>query len=147
MNDKDAHRYDDIINLPHHVSKKHPRMSLTDRAAQFAPFAALTGHEDAILETARLTEEAPELDESSRQILDMRLRLIREQLADRPDIRFTVFMPDEKKHGGAYVAIAGKVKKIDDHEAKIILEDGRFVRAMDIVAIEGEMFCEGETEF
>ena len=142
MSNNDEHRYDDIIDLPHHVSTKHPHMAPIDRAAQFSPFAALTGHEAAIKETARLTEERVQLDENSKELLDVRLQVLREHLTERPDVTFTFFEPDEKKSGGSYVTITGKVKKIDAYEAKIILENGTRVSIDDIVAIEGNLFGE-----
>ena len=116
--------YEDIINLPHHVSDKHPRMPLIDRAAQFSSFAALTGHDDAIEETARLTDKKIELDENTKELLDMRLMMIREHMAGKPKVTFTYFEPDDKKSGGAYVDVTGIVKKINDFEHKIILDDG-----------------------
>ena len=134
---KDAHKYDDIIRLPHHVSARHPQMSIHDRAAQFSPFAALTGHDAAIRETERLTEEWVELDEDSKEQLDERLQMIREHLAERPEITFTFFQPDERKQGGAYRTITGKVKKIDEYEHRILLEDGTTLMVEHLVSIEG----------
>lgn len=134
---KDAHKYDDIIRLPHHVSTRHPQMSIHDRAAQFSPFAALTGHDAAIRETERLTEEWVELDEDSKEQLDERLQMIREHLAERPEITFTFFQPDERKRGGAYRTITGKVKKIDEYEHRILLEDGTALMVEHLVSIEG----------
>lgn len=134
---KDAHKYDDIIRLPHHVSTRHPQMSIHDRAAQFSPFAALTGHDAAIRETERLTEEWVELDEDSKEQLDERLQMIREHLAERPEITFTFFQPDERKQGGAYRTITGKVKRIDEYEHRILLEDGTALMVEHLVSIEG----------
>lgn len=144
MSYREEHRYDDIINLPHPVSAKHPRMTAIDRAAQFSPFAALTGHEAAIKETARLTDERMELDESSKELLDARLQLIREHLAEKPEVTVTFFKQDEKKRGGAYVKVTGRVKKIDEYEGKLVLEGGVSIHMADVTAIEGEIFCEGE---
>lgn len=132
--------YDDIINLPHHVSARHPQMSALDRAAQFSPFAALTGHEDAIAETARLTEERIEQDESSREILDRQLQKIIEHLQETPEITVTYFQQDARKQGGEYLTVRGRVKKVDAYERRIRLEDGNVLQIEDIVAIEGEMF-------
>ena len=132
--------YDDIINLPHHVSARHPQMSALDRAAQFSPFAALTGHEDAIAETARLTEERIEQDESSREILDRRLQKIIEHLQETPEITVTYFQQDARKQGGEYLTVRGRVKKVNAYERRICLEDGTVLQIEDIVAIEGEMF-------
>lgn len=102
--------YDDIINLPHHVSKKHPQMSMLDRAAQFSPFAALTGYGDAIDEAARVTEAQIELDDSERQEID---RVLREAYETGSPVEVTHFVPDERKAGGAYVVTAGVIKAID----------------------------------
>lgn len=135
---KVSNKYDDIINLPHHVSSKHPHMSLLDRAAQFSPFAALTGHDAAIKETARLTDEQLELDESTIAIIDSQLQRLRAGIADRPQVAFTFFVPDELKLGGAYKTVSGIVKKIDEYERKIILEDGTVIRMDSLVAVEME---------
>lgn len=135
-------RYDDIINLPHHVSTKHPHMAPIDRAAQFSPFAALTGHDEAIKETARLTDERMELDENRKELLDARLQLLREHLGEKPTVTFTFFEPDERKSGGAYVTVTGSVKKIEEYENKIILEEGAAIFIDDIYAVEGELFYE-----
>ena len=102
--------YDDIIDLPHHVSKKHPQMSMLDRAAQFSPFAALTGYGDAIDEAARVTEAQIELDDSERQEID---RVLREAYETGSPVEITHFIPDERKAGGAYVVTAGVIKAID----------------------------------
>lgn len=135
-------RYDDIINLPHHVSTKHPHMAPSDRAAQFSPFAALTGHDEAIKETARLTDERMELDENRKELLDARLQLLREHLGEKPTVTFTFFEPDERKSGGAYVTVTGSVKKIEEYENKIILEEGVVILIDEISAVEGELFHE-----
>lgn len=137
MRQEDTHKYDDIIHLPHHVSTKHPHMALLDRAAQFSPFAALTGHEAAIKETARLTDERVELDENRKEALDMQLQWIEQHMAERPEVTFTYFKQDERKSGGAYVTVTGVVKKIDVYEHRIVLEDGVNFGIEDIVEIEG----------
>lgn len=138
----DAHKYDDIIHLPHHVSVRHPQMPLMDRAAQFSPFAALTGYDAAIKETERLTEEWEELDESRKAMLDERLQIIRENFPGKPEIIFTYFQPDEKKSGGAYLTVTGKVKKINEYEHQIIMEDGTVLPIENLFSIEGELFRE-----
>lgn len=140
MSDKDKHRYDDIINLPHHISVKHPQMSAINRAAQFSPFAALTGHEDAILETARLTEEFVELDDSQKEQLDERLQLIQKMLPQKPEVAITYFRPDEKKSGGSYVTVYGSVKNLDAYNHRIILTDGTILPLENLYSIEGELF-------
>lgn len=118
------HRYDDIINLPHHVSKTRPQMSMHDRAAQFSPFAALTGYDDAVEETARLTDEQAELSEDTRNKLDKILRLIADRIDEHPQIRVTYFVADELKDGGRYVTSGGCVRRIDEYEKKLIFVDG-----------------------
>lgn len=118
-------RYDDIINLPHPVSKNHPQMQLIDRAAQFSPFAALTGHGAAIEETARLTDERIELDESRKETINEKLMFIVESGCDAPEVTINFFVPDGKKFGGEYVSVAGKIKKIDSVEHNIIMTNGK----------------------
>lgn len=129
-------KYDDIINLPHHISKKHPQMSMEARAAQFAPFAALTGYEDAVKETARTTTEKIELDEESKTILDAKLQIIVEQLINKPTISITYFVQDLKKEGGKYISIIGSVRKIDEYKQCIVLEDKTEIYINDIIDIE-----------
>ena len=117
-------RYDDIITLEHPVSKVHPRMSVMDRAAQFSAFAALSGYEDAIDETERLTETYTELDEGEKEILNEQLLKIKENIASHPAATCTYFEPDPKKKGGAYRTYSGKVRRIDAYEKKLVFEDG-----------------------
>lgn len=140
MRENDEHRYEDIIDLPHHVSRKHPQMPLLDRAAQFAPFAALTGHEAAIKETARLTEEEAELDENSKELLDVRLQYLQEHLSEHPEVTVTYFAPDEKKSGGAYVTVTGRVKKVDGYVRELVFEDGKRVALDTVMWIDGTVF-------
>ena len=128
-------KYDDIINLPHYISKKHPQMSLEARAAQFAPFAALTGYDDAVKETARLTNERIDLDEEAKMMLDAKLQVIREQLSEKPLVTITYFVPDAKKDGGKYVTINGNVKKIDDYKHLIILDNSLEIPIDEIIDI------------
>ena len=117
-------RYDEIINLPHHVSTTRPQMPLSDRAAQFAPFAALTGYDSAIKETGRLTDERIELDEEALTALDRKYQLLIEALDDAPEVTITYFQPDERKAGGQYVSATGTVKKVDTFGRRILLQDG-----------------------
>lgn len=131
-----THRYDDIIDLPHRQSPTRPRMSRLNRAAQFAPFAALTGHDAAILETGRLTDVFIELDESRKAELDDKLRCIRENLHEKPEVTITYFRPDGKKEGGAYLSAAGVVRKIDEYEKIVIMEDQTVIAAGQIFEIE-----------
>ena len=133
--------YEDIINLPHHVSKTRPQMSMIDRAAQFSPFAALTGYDAAIKETGRLTDEKIEMDEEALNILNLKFQLLVDRLADEPEITFTYFKPDERKAGGAYIDVTGKVKKVDDFERLIVMQNGTKMPMDDILNIEGEIFA------
>ncbi len=133
-------KYDDIIHLPHHVSAKHPQMPALDRAAQFSPFAALTGYETAIAETARLVDRRIELDENRKEELDEKLQMAREQLALEPEIAVTYFVPDAKKDGGAYVQTIGIIKKLDDIGQRIIMKDGTVIPICDIYGLESSIF-------
>lgn len=134
----ESHEYDDIINMPHHISKKHPQMDLYDRAAQFSPFAALTGFEAAIEETGRITDMRIELSEDEKAVLDLRLREIRESLSSgaRPRVTLTYFQADALKEGGAYVTVTGKVKKINEDAGKIIFDDATSVSMDEVVGCE-----------
>lgn len=132
----DRHRYDDIINLPHHVSGVHPPMKVRDRAAQFAPFSALTGYGEVVKEAARVTEERKELDESRKAVLDGELRLVRERILTEPVVTFTYFIPDMKKAGGTYVTVTDKVKRFDDQEHCVVLKDGTYIPIDEIVGVE-----------
>ena len=134
MNDK--YNYDDIINLPHPVSKKHPQMSLYDRAAQFSPFAALTGHEEAIRETARQTEAWVDLDEDRKEELNEKMQEIVEHLNEAPEVTLTYFKEDEKKEGGSYVTVTGRIKKWLEYEQQLVLEDGTVVALEKVFGIE-----------
>lgn len=138
--DKDTHRYDDIINLPHPTSANHPRMSLYDRAAQFSPFAALTGHDAAIKETARLTEQKIELSEDTISRLNEKLQIVADHL--ETEVTITYFVPDERKSGGAYVSYTGIVRRIDDYEHTLIMTDKTVIPIEQISEIESELFGE-----
>lgn len=131
-------KYGDIINLPHHVSNRHPQMSFYDRAAQFAPFAALTGHDAAIRETARLTDRRIELDENVKAELNDKLCRLRELLAESavpPQAAFTYFLADEKKSGGEYLTVKGAVRKLDEFARVIVMSDGKLIPIDDVVGI------------
>ena len=136
-------KYSDIIHLPHPVSEKHPRMPMLDRAAQFSPFAALTGYEEAIYETGRLTEEKTELGEEEKAILDRKQRLLLEKLYERPALTVTFFVPDEKKSGGRYVTKTGNLKRIDLIQRWMLLTDGTKISLEDVKNIESPLFCHG----
>jgi len=132
------HKYDDIINEPHHKSKKHPPMSLYARSAQFAPFAALTGYEEAVYETAREVESKIEIDDELKNILDSKIQLMQEQIKKRSEVVFTYFVPDLNKNGGSYITITGIVKKIDTCNQIILLEDKTEIPINDIIDIKIE---------
>lgn len=117
------HSYDDIIHQPHHVSRKRPRMTLLNRAAQFAPFAALTGYEEMVAESARLTDRRIELDEDTIRQLNERLHVLMDAAGEQPEITIVVFEPDEKKEGGSYRTITGSIRRIDDVNREVILTD------------------------
>ena len=126
-------KYDDIINLPHHRSKTHPHMSLIDRAAQFAPFAALTGYGDAIDETARLTDGRPDLDEQ--QLSELNERLLQIMAEPNAVVRITYFVPDEKKAGGRYEQAERVIKKIDEIAKVIVTDGGEKIPLADIIEL------------
>ena len=117
-------KYDDIIHLPHHVSDKRARMSRLDRAAQFSPFAALTGFDATIAETGRLTDSSIELDESQKEVLNQRLHQVLSVISRQPGVRITYFREDERKDGGTYVTVSGRVKRIDSYRHSLLLADG-----------------------
>ena len=133
-------KYADIIDLPHHQSDTRPKMSNYDRAAQFSPFAALTGHADSIKETARMTDEYSEPSEEMKAIMNEKLLFLMEQLENQPEITITFFKPDEKKQGGAYITITGVVKKIKTYERQIQMTTGDLIPIDMIFGIDGEIF-------
>ena len=128
-------KYDDIIHLPHPDSERHPRMPMANRAAQFSPFAALTGYEDAVRETARLTDSKAELTEEEQSILNTRLQMLAEKIGEHPEVTLTYFRPDQRKSGGAYVTITGRVKKLDHHLGMLVLEAGQTVPIEDLIEV------------
>jgi hypothetical protein len=132
--------YDDIINLPHPISKTRPQMSLKDRAAQFSPFAALTGYDAAIKETGRLTDEKIELDEEALSNLNMKFQILFERLDEQPDIAITYFKPDETKSGGAYLTTTDKIKKVDEYERMITTTNGTKIPMDDVINLESDIF-------
>lgn len=135
-----TNKYDDIINLPHYVSATRPRMAMIDRAAQFSPFAALTGHGAAIKETARRTDERIELDEYLKENLGNRLQMIAENIEKHYEIEITYFEPDDRKSGGAYLTTDGIVKKINEYGRIVILMSGEEIPIDEIISIEGKIF-------
>lgn len=135
-----SHKYDDIIGLPHPASAKHPQMAREDRAAQFSPFAALTGYDDAISETQRLTETKRELDEEVKERLNEKIAFLATQIAEHPVVKITYFKEDGKKDGGAYLTITGAVRKVKEFEKILQMEDGTEIPVADISGIEGEIY-------
>lgn len=135
-------KYADIIDLPHHTSRTRPRMSVSARAAQFSPFAALTGYGAAVDETARLTDDRIVLDENAKAMLDGKLQIIAEHIGDHPEVTITYFVPDKKKSGGAYVSVTGTVKEIDESERIAVLGDGTKIPIREIYEIESGLFAE-----
>ena len=133
-------KYDDIINMPHHVSKKHPQMPMEERAAQFAPFAALVGYEDAVEEMARLTDKRIELDEEAKNILDMKFQMLNEQLKVQihPQVTIMYFVPDLKKEAGKYIKMSGTIKRIDEFKQLIVLDDKAEIPITEIISIAGD---------
>ena len=135
-------KYRKIINLSHHVSGKRPHMSMHDRAAQFSPFAALTGHDEAIDETARLTDTFIELGEDEKQILDAKIHILMDMIEEKPEVTVVYFRPDEKKSGGAYVCTTGYVKKINILSREITMSDETVIPADSVNEIRSDVFGE-----
>ena len=132
--------YEDIINLPHHRSKTHAHMSMQERAAQFSPFSALTGHEEAVKETARLTDKKLILSDDEKLLLNRKLSFISENLSQDFEYSFTYFVPDERKSGGAYKSRQASVKKLDSLQGFLILSDASVIEISQIIAIESDAF-------
>lgn len=131
--------YEDIIHLPHPVSRKHPQMSMENRAVQFAPFAALTGFHASIEEAARFTESQVELDESRYLILNRKIHILIAHLSEMPQVTISYFVQDNNKEGGLYKVISGAVKNINDYKQEIIMSDGLCIQLKNIIEIEGEI--------
>lgn len=140
MADRTEHQYEDIIHLPHHQSAKRPHMSNYDRAAQFSPFAALTGYDAAVKESARLTEDKLELDDDTRAELDEKLQIILKNISSNPKVTVTYFRPDEKKNGGTYVTVTGCVKKIDTYRHELVMTDKSAIPTKQISKMESDLF-------
>lgn len=133
-------KYNDILHLPHPTSAKHPRMPISDRAAIFSPFAALTGHGNAIRETARLTDQRIELDEDTRAELDLKQQILADKIDERPEVSVVWFRPDEKKDGGKYVTTTGQLKKVDDIERTLRFADGTTIPLDDVLELRSDCF-------
>ncbi len=134
-------KYDAILHLPHHVSEKHPPIPMEERAAQFSPYAALTGFGAVINETRRLTDPRQILSEETLAQLNRQHQLLLEHLPERPEITVTYFQPDGRKEGGAYLTLTGRVKKVDTYELRLVLEDGNVIAMENIMAMDGELFA------
>lgn len=132
--------YDDIINLPRHKSKTRSPMAIIDRAAQFSPFAALTGHDSAIKETARETKKKVELDTYMREALDYKLEILIDQLGNNPEVKISYFQADEKKQGGEYISTTTRIKKLDEYKQTIYTTNNKEIAIDDILDIEGKIF-------
>ncbi len=132
--------YSDIINLPHHELTTRQRMPKANRAASFSPFAALTGYDEAVKETARLTSERIEIDDGTKEVLNEKLRIAVEMADSEPEVAITYFVPDSKKSGGAYVTAKGVIKRIDEYERLVIFTDKSTIPIDDIYAIEGDIY-------
>lgn len=139
MQNKKTNKYEDIIHLPHHQSTKRKHMSMHDRAAQFSPFDALTGYDEAIQETARLTDSEIELEENELDILNAKLQIILEHIHEHPLITITYFEKDEKKSGGAYLTLTDNIKKIDDVDHVLFFQNGERVHLEQIVDIQCQL--------
>jgi len=131
--------YNDIINLPHYVSRQREHMPMLSRAAQFSPFAAVVGYDGAIKETARRTDKKIELDEAEKTILDQKLRIVQEQLHRGKEITIVYFKKDALKEGGVYTTITGVVKKINRYEYVVAMQDGTKIPIKEITDITGEI--------
>ena len=132
--------YDDIIDLPHHVSTTRPQMPMSDRAAQFSPFAALTGYDAAIKETGRLTDAHVELDEDELKRLDAKFQILADHLHDGAEVTITYFKPDERKEGGAYLTITESIKKVNSFDRLLTMQDGTCIHMDQIVGLESALF-------
>ncbi len=132
----DRHKYDDILNMPHHVSDDRPHMSMHDRAAQFSPFAALVGYDDAVMETARLTDEKQELTADKIAVLNRKIAFLIEHAGERPEIAVEYFVPDEKKSGGRYVTLSGSFRRIDEYNHNMVFTSGEEIPLSDIFDIK-----------
>ena len=139
---KIVERYSDIIDLPHHQSGRRPHMSVYNRAAQFAPFAALVGYDDMVQDTAgmRLIEKKKILGEDDKQILEKKLQILRDHLKEQPEIEVIFFDDKDEVKGGAYRSISGSLKKIEEYPATLILNQGMEIKSVDILLIQGEIF-------
>ena len=137
---RETDKYDDIINMPHHTSSTRPRMSMHDRAAQFSPFAALTGYDEDVLEAARLTDTRSELTEDEKSVINGKLQAILECLDCSPNVCITYFVDDTRKSGGRYVTVSGTVRQIDEYQGRVIMSDKTSISIDRIRNIDGDIF-------
>ena len=135
-----AGKYDDIMGLPHHRSLRHAPMSVENRAAQFMPFAALTGYDAAISEAGRMTDGFQELEEDAKEILDAKLQILEEKAGEKPEVTIRFFVPDERKEGGSYQELSGKLRKVDRRGMQVFLEQEEGILVERIVDIQSEIF-------
>ena len=133
-------KYEDIIDLPHYEPKNHTRMSMESRAAQFAPFAALTGYDEAVKETARITDKKIEIDDGLKTLLNNRLQILIDNIKSKPKASFTYFVKDKNKDGGKYITIIGSIKKVDKVKELVILENKTSISINDIINITSDLF-------
>ena len=140
MNKQSKWPYEDIVNLPHHVSPTRPQMSRADRAAQFSSFAALTGHDAAVRETARRTASRIDTAEDQRYELDLKQQLLAQVLPSQPEVSVTYFVPDTRKVGGAYVSVSGRLKRIDSRRRILLLDNGTEIPMDDVLELESPIF-------
>lgn len=141
-----THQYDDIIDLPHHVSKNRKALGRDSYAAQFSPFAALTGYDGVVSEAARITDERTEMSETELDVLSAKIQFITEHMKEKPEITFTYFKKDEKKPGGSYLTKTGNIKQIDDVERLLHFTDGTKLPIDDVVDMKSVIFDEFERE-
>ena len=132
--------YEDIVNIPRHISKVHPQATMADRAARFSPFAAISGYEDMVKEAARVTEERIDITDATKELLNEKMNMIIEFLDEQPEVTITYFEPDKKQDGGAYVSITGTVKRIDEYERIVLMSNDKKIRIDEIYAIESDLF-------
>lgn len=137
---KETHKYDDIINLPHHTSDHRAGMPMADRAAQFSPFSALTGYEEVIAETGRLTDASTELTESSQLQLNQEFQILARYADSTPAVTVQYFEPDRCKSGGSYVTVTGRIKRVDEYEQVLRLTDGREIPMETVRYITCDLF-------
>ena len=140
-------KYQDIINMPHHVSRTHPQMSRYERAAQFAPFAALSGYEDIIKEEGRLTDNRIEINEEAKFVLDRKMQVLMNAISKKPFVSITYFVPDARKSGGEYVTTGDNIKKIDILKQLLVTQKDIIIPIREIVDMQGEIFRNLELEY